>query len=152
MLKVYLCNHFSSPSPSISCFRNELNLILTTHLPPDFTCSDTSLLQQVKSGLHQAYYYSAEIVTQVNFDKIIDRIYLLFTSTFFPRHLAPHCIDSRLLPMSRHKRKEGISLAPVLKDEEVGGPSCCIFSRKTKNYSSNLNISNGFYTKKQLWA
>ena len=78
-------------------------------------------IQQI--GLASAYY-SVEIVTQVNFDKIIDRIYLLFTSTFFPRHFssatALHCIDSRLLPKARHKRKEGISLTPVLKDEEVG--------------------------------
>ena len=68
-------------------FRNELKLNLTTHIP-NFTCFGQILIKSDympasdKSGLHQAYY-SVEIITQVNFDKIIDRIYLLFTITFF---------------------------------------------------------------------
>ena len=73
----------------------------------------------------------------------------IFSSSPRPA-MARDCIDSRLLPMARHKRKEGISLAPVLKEEEAG-LNIWRWRRKTK-YDLKYTKTNRFYTKKRLWS
>ena len=139
-------------------FRNELKLNLTTHIP-NFTCFGQKLIKSDYkppsdiSGLHQAYY-SVEIVTQVNFDKIIDRIYLLFTSTFFPRHLDQPWPKIALIPVCYQwpaiKGKKGFHWHRFLKEEEA-----CLniwsWRRKTK-YDLKYTKTNRFYTKKRLWS
>ena len=65
--------------------------------------------------LHQAYYSVGKAVTQVNFDKIIDRISLVIYEHIFSLSLRLGAPGLGLLPMGCHKWK-GISLTQVVKD------------------------------------
>ena len=106
-------------------------------------------IQQIRlaSGLLFCWNCYASQFWQNHWQNLLVIYEHIFSSSPRPA-MARDCIDSRLLPMARHKRKEGISLAPVLKEEEAG---LNIWRRKTK-YDLKYTKTNRFYTKKRLWS